>query len=255
MLHYEPEKIRYNKYLVLDLDETLIHTYMGLDNKFDAIFHEDPSLFSELYNTDQIYQIKFRKLDFFDDSNCWTLKRPHTDDFLLYCNDNFEKVIIWSAGDAGYVNEIVDFLYQNIERPYMVMTRDDIEAVLPKNKKNISKPLTRVFSKCHNSNLTNTLLIDNLTSNYEDCNRHNGITIPTFTPTIEDVKNGMFKEDGCLLDLKYWFDNGEFIYQKDVRYLDKKPIFPEGLEREVQISPKKNIRRSKNTSKINKKDE
>lgn len=70
-----------NKLIVLDIDETLIHSYEKEVSDFDFKFNSDEDIF-------------------------YTKKRPFLDEFIEYCFDNF-KVAVWTASDRDYASTIL----------------------------------------------------------------------------------------------------------------------------------------------------
>ncbi len=78
--------------LILDLDETLIHTsFFPLKNKYDFMLAE----------------------------KYFVHKRPHLETFLQTCYQYF-RLAVWSAGTDDYVREIVDEIFpENIELEFV----------------------------------------------------------------------------------------------------------------------------------------
>ncbi len=70
-----------NKLIVLDIDETLIHSYEKEVSDFDFKFNSDEDIF-------------------------YTKKRPFLDEFIEYCFDNF-KVAVWTSADRDYASQIL----------------------------------------------------------------------------------------------------------------------------------------------------
>lgn len=80
---YEPPKpIPGKKTLILDLDETLIHS---------SDFDPHPSI-NSFKHLDQILNV---------------MKRPGLDEFLLFCRENFD-VFIFTAGSKEYADYVID---------------------------------------------------------------------------------------------------------------------------------------------------
>jgi|AntRauTorckE6833_2_1112554.scaffolds.fasta_scaffold27092_2 TFIIF-interacting CTD phosphatase-like protein len=94
------------KVIVLDIDKTLIHATQN---------HNNTKCFGDFYICDGKYLV---------------FKRPYVDDFIKYCFETFDKVIVWSSGTSDYVNEVVSKLFKEKYTPFMILTRDHC------NKKN-----------------------------------------------------------------------------------------------------------------------
>lgn len=73
-------------YLVLDLDETLVHTFDNFESFYKIKESLSPQLKRRLYS--------FR----LDGEFYWGIKRPYLDEFLKFSNNYFTKVGVWSAG-------------------------------------------------------------------------------------------------------------------------------------------------------------
>ena len=81
-----------NKLLILDLDETLIHSD-------ECCIHTDAMSFKINIISGSAGLEEFN-----------VYMRPGLKDFLNYCLDNF-RVAIWSAGIAEYVEEITNYIF------------------------------------------------------------------------------------------------------------------------------------------------
>lgn len=79
------------KTLVLDLDETLVHSEFGTDSNPDCTF-------SILFNK-EYYLVR-------------TQKRPYLDEFLERVAELYE-VVFYSSGVEGYANNVIDYIDQN----------------------------------------------------------------------------------------------------------------------------------------------
>jgi Dullard-like phosphatase family protein len=79
-----------DKLLILDMDETLIHTERFEDN----------------YLPEGSYDFKFPIHGKYDEKWYYTIKRPFLDEFLKYAFDNF-KVAVWTAGGSDYAGEVM----------------------------------------------------------------------------------------------------------------------------------------------------
>lgn len=83
-----------DRLLILDMDETLLHTETSRDKE---------------YLPEGSYDFKFPlSSDGWADDTTWffTIKRPFLDEFMKYAFDNF-KVAIWTAGSSDYATEAI----------------------------------------------------------------------------------------------------------------------------------------------------
>ncbi len=78
---------RFDKLLVLDLDETLIYAKKGITN---------------------------RNPDFTTRHGYPVYKRPHLDEFLEYCKNSFE-IGLWTQGKGWYLTSIADVLFRDYD--------------------------------------------------------------------------------------------------------------------------------------------
>lgn len=172
------KKTKKNKYnLILDIDETLLHSMNNNINNQFSVF-----------------------------------KRPHLTNFLNFCFENF-KVGFWTVGTQSYCDSIL----QNILTPeqnhktILIISRNNIsetsDYIDSKNNQLIkvnkidnvfTKPLAYLFSHptySQNFKSNNTIIIDN--NPYVTCvNQNNSILIPSFYNCTED---------NYLLKLQIWF--------------------------------------------------
>lgn len=95
-------------HLVLDLDETLMHTQPLSYGKFLVSIR--PETYSSLV-TEMELEEKYA-----------LIKRPYLDTFLDFCFFNFETVSVWTSAVRSYANAVVEQLF--IERkPFLVWHR------------------------------------------------------------------------------------------------------------------------------------
>jgi len=212
-----------DKNLIIDLDETLVHTYIDKCD-LDTILDEYMSNKTRPF----IVDAPFVHDDEIVDGRLCGSTRPYLDHFLKYCFENFKIVIIWSAGTSRYVKETVKNIFSRIRSPHYVFTRKDCAKI----KTGISKPIEYLSKNNPNLGLTleNTLIVDDQISNFSH-NPDNGILIPEFIPDFFDEKkdkNTLIKNhdsDDNLLKLTKWFKNSGVISSTDVRKIDKTSIF------------------------------
>lgn len=218
------------KNIVLDIDATLVHTH-GHFEKFTML---------DIYS--DVEKIKYRKrlyhMKLYDVENSGDgsllkyggIYRPYLREFLDYCFDNFENVVIWSAGKKKYVEEMCSILFPLREQtPLLIYTYDDCDT--SNGDENIKKPLSKLFKdkRCNGKlNEKNTIMIDDR-DDVVDQNPKNAIIIPIFESdmSIEDIEN---HDDICLIKLMAWFSLVKFKNCNDVRKIKKSDIFDKDIK-------------------------
>lgn len=197
------------KNIILDLDETLVHTH---ENEYDGTFEN-------LYKyKNEEYMVNFTDLMENGDittTKMWGIRRPYFQKFIKFCFDNFDNVIIWSAGTERYVKDTVNRVFYENKSPHYIFTQKDCYI----DENGLTKPIK--YLKKNNPylkiNIEDTILVDDREENFY-LNKENGILIPVFDPS-EKV------EDKNLLKLMTWLSSKEFKYSDDIRDIDKKSIF------------------------------
>nr|QBK89706.1 MAG: ctd-like (NLI interacting factor-like) phosphatase [Pithovirus LCPAC001] len=201
-----------DKCIILDLDETLVHT------SEKSLPTGKAGLIKFQQNSSNLYIIDTASLDGnrIVIEKMWGHKRPHLKKFINFCFKRFVHVIIWSAGTDRYVKDIVNRVLCDIKCPHKVYTRKDCftdeEGILTKPINYLTtnnQDLSRV-------NLNNTIIIDDRTQNFR-FDPNNGVKIPIYNP--------FNSKDEALLKLMHWCSSEEFSKSKDVRKLNKKNIF------------------------------
>ena len=222
-----PDKPLTDKCIVLDLDETLVHTHG--DPNIDLL--EELEIFTNPKNYDlreRCYKITMEdvisKKGAGEKTEMWGILRPHVREFLITCFTYFRIVIVWSAGRKNYVHNIVDYLFLGLPRPVVIWTYDDIEK-LPNNT--LIKPLSKIIQKIpalsKYMSLENTFILDDRSSVFQEPNPNNGIEIPAYRPTFN--LESMRQDETALVKMTNWLMRSEVMNAKDVRELDKKRIF------------------------------
>jgi len=203
-----PKKNKLKKTLILDLDETLIHSI------FDSKTKERSDLQLNFLINDQKILVK-------------TKIRPNVDIFLEKMSKIFE-IIIFSAGISEYVNPIINILDKNNYIAYKLFrehcsildigyTKDLIR--LNRNLKDIiildNNPISYIF------NIENGIPIKSWTGEKRDKELLNLIPILEFLSEVDDVR-------------KYIkiFSNGQiFFYEKAYKIIEeKKKVNEENIE-------------------------
>tara|TARA_R110002072_G_scaffold45565_4_gene126730 strand:+ start:12370 stop:13218 length:849 start_codon:yes stop_codon:yes gene_type:complete len=195
------------KHLVLDLDETMVHT-----------FGHEAELASFIEELGELDKKRIKKLDFSDGSgSMWTYVRPHAELFLEVAFAEFDTVSVWSAGTYEYVHKLVDLLFVN-RRPKFVMTRNDCNEIQVGNPDGACrfKPLENIYTVHPSHNRYNTLIVDDRT---DICgfNCLNNIKIPEFS--IGDHNHEILVGDFSLLILAEWFLSDRFRKTSSVQEL------------------------------------
>lgn len=204
------------KHLVLDLDETLIHTFesgVELDR-----FVEN------LENKNRLKNFTLPGLS----NTFWTYARPHLETFLRGVFEEFDSVGVWSAGAYDYVHTIVKMVFPSDLKPAYIMTRNDCNEMrfVPGESICRFKPLENVYQRMSKWGLNerNTIIVDD---RKDICaiNCLNNVQIPAFYMHSENYSEA--EEDASLLILLEWFKSQNFRKAKDVTYLKGKSPFRE----------------------------
>lgn len=92
------------KCIVLDLDETLIHSKAGTWSKKGS-------------------KVPIHNINI--EGDAWTvIERPHLKDFINFIHEYFDLVIVWSAGTFEYVHAICKLIFPYYDE-CIIYTRDD----------------------------------------------------------------------------------------------------------------------------------
>jgi len=207
--------------IVIDIDETLVYSILDTVSPIVTLNHLG------IYNNPKVLDLRSRIYFILDKHPLvdelpilWGIKRPGTEEFLKFCFEYFQNVIIWSAGNYFYIKSMVDILFIDTYAPSLVWSYD--KCVIFKDT--YHKPLKLLINENPNLNLSieHTFILDDRIDNFID-NPYNGILIPKYNPelTIE----GLRKNDSSLIKLIEWFKTPEVINSYDIRLLDKSSIF------------------------------
>lgn len=210
------------KYIVLDLDSTLVNTFPDLDVLDKLNVYTDYSNF-ELRK--RMYTIDL--YDVIDDPGTGTYTRmcgvfrPGWQRFHDFIFKHYE-IIVWSAGQPRYVDAIVNKLFINPKfQPQTVYTSDNCQ---DDEFENIYKPLEILIKNYNNLTIENILAVDDREDTFSH-NVKNGILIPAYSP--DQTRESILQYDDTLLKLELWLTNNDVSNCKDVRKLNKKNIFKE----------------------------
>ena len=210
-----PKESLTDKAIILDLDETCVHT--ADDNKtMTKSILKNPNLDGDIYTLE------------LDDGKLkmWGTKRPHLDEFLLFCFSYFKYVCVWSAGQKDYVHALVDVLFEQFRNPHLVFTFDDC---VQNEEGDWIKPLSKFFDHPKaKGKITpeNTFVIDDRDYTFER-NKGNGVLIPAYSPqNAREIK----KEDNHLHRLRGWLMCENCRFADNVKYIRKGKIFSQKPE-------------------------
>lgn len=204
------------KHLVIDMDETLTHTFDGYDN-YPAIEDE---LTEETRKT--VYSMRFS-----DGTVMHTMRRPNLDAFMTSAFETFASVSVWSAGTSFYVHKTLDNIIPKWKpKLRIILTREDCNSIKLDYDNSLCrfKPLDIMFKKFPDMNEENTLILDD---RHDVCglNCMNNILIPRWIPNAITWSRDL-KEDQTLLKLSRWFRTDVFRTTQNVQKLKRFSPFP-----------------------------
>nr|QBK90034.1 MAG: ctd-like (NLI interacting factor-like) phosphatase [Pithovirus LCPAC101] len=214
-----------NKCIILDLDETCIHSFTYMD-KLDKLNIMKDSKYLDIRR--RIYKIKMLDIDGDRDGSgkhakMWGVERPYLKEFLTFCFSYFDIVAVWSAGVYKYVHEIVRHIFKDIGEPHIIFTREDCKV---EKDGNLTKPISKMIEKVNEMNkfmnTMNTFIVDDRFDTFQ-YNYNNGILIPPYNPksTIKGLREG----DKALLRFMTWLTEKNVHQSIDIRSLEKDRIF------------------------------
>lgn len=159
-------------FIVLDLDETLIHS-LDAESKDELLsLYSDEAPNSPLSLRNRIHDVPLK-----GDKTITVVERPFLQEFLRDIFRYFECVIVWTAGKEHYANAIVDTIFKE-KRPTAVYNWNHCR----KREHSYDKPL-RYLAEDPNigADLNRTIIVDDRPENFAD-NPENGVVIPPFLP-------------------------------------------------------------------------
>lgn len=230
--------------IVLDLDNTLIHTFDDIEsmNKL-GIYKKNNNQEGISALKSRIYRFCLEDCDIpgmGEKDDHWGVMRPglhgslySKNDFIAFCFNYFRFIVIFSAGTKNYVEAIVKAIFTEAKmQPHAVFYREfvekgyDSEEEEDEDNHHPVKPLEMIINSHEvfreNLSLKNILALDDIDTTFEK-NPNNGILIPEFTP--KPTLNGIRKDDNSLDLLTNWLMRKDVIESEDVRNLDKNTIF------------------------------
>lgn len=198
-----------NKYVVFDIDHTLVHSHEDMDRFFENNYLYDRRHRSSMYliNLESKPDLRLQEAP-----QLWGEFRPKAREFLEFCSRYFKGTIVWSAGCRSYVEDMCRVLFKGLPPPIAILAYEDC-AVLPND--GYHKPLAKIWSKLSGPTPENTIIVDDRVENFID-NPNNGILIPPY-------KSGQ-NHDTALIQLQNWLIQPTVAYAPDIRTVPK-PIF------------------------------
>lgn len=208
------------RHIVLDMDETLVRTFSGLDKFKTLRLYGDPNLVSlrkRIYIT--------------DDHHHWGVTRPHIDEFLISCLEQFTTVSVWSAGTRGYVESVVEYLFRQLPPPDRVLAREQcvIEDGIYK------KPIEVINRYIPDVTYENTLIVEDRSTALDDNSSRNGVIIPPYKPMCYPFS--LVADDTTLLTLASWFREPSFEYANDLRFVPRPTFDRHRVSVRIRIEP------------------
>ena len=215
--------------IVLDIDETLIHTFDNSKAFKTLNIMADPKkidLRSRIY----LLNIDTDKGDS-PEVTFWGIKRPYMKEFIRFCFLYFRIVTVFSAGVYDYVHSAVEEIFKDSFEPHAILSRSNCVGSTLKLEKPFWKMVKdvpgldkyMVYDKSGGPNdIKNMMIIDDRRTSFAQ-NPDNGINIPVYEPSQNE--DSLRKNDICLLQIMNWLMRPEVINCDDVRKLDKNIIF------------------------------
>lgn len=208
--------------VILDLDETCLHTFKNIEDLEKLGILTDPR-YIDLRR--RIYVLNI--VDLYEKGDgetiqMWGIIRPGLRKFLKFCFSYFKYVIVWSAGVTKYVNAAVDYIFKGFPRPHVVASRPECLNEGTEKDMILTKPITRLIELVpelkDKINLENTYIIDDRID-YVKFNFDNGIIIPPYnpSPTIHSLR----VEDYALAKIMIWLIEPDIMFSKDIRKTKK----------------------------------
>ena len=211
------------KYLILDLDETLVHTYTEDAEERIVEEYQDMLIKKRCFHKEVV---NYGERGTGGRWKITSVYRPGLREFLSFCLENFAGVAIWSAGQRSYVEALVCFFgtWSSVGSMDLVYCSEDCVS----SAKPIQSMIARESDRTNCVPFTgmtpsNTLIIDDQINNGVP-NPDNIVIIPEYDigPSREEI---LSQEDNALRKLTDWFSSDEFVLCEDVRKLDKTAIF------------------------------
>ncbi|GMG39633.1 unnamed protein product [Ambrosiozyma monospora] len=183
LLNPQPKSLKGRKCLVLDLDETLVHS------SFKYVRHSDFVIPVEIEN--QLH-------------NVYVIKRPGVDEFLKKCGELFE-VVVFTASVARYGDPLLDILdsCKNVHHRLFRESCYNYQGNYIKNLSQMGRPLSDLII-IDNSPASyifhpeHSVPISSWFSDTHDCE------LPDLLPFLEDLANKNVDDVGLVLDVNLY---------------------------------------------------
>ena len=213
-----------DKILVIDLDETLIHTSFKKIPNPDFQIQLDSTIYSKKKSeNNSIEELSIQKI-----VEAYIRIRPGVNEFLLQLSKYYD-LYVYSASSKNYLNNIMKHLDKNniIKKCYC---RDDCIIYVENSEKDFDKPNNKYNYvkdlKKINKDLRNVVFVDNNIMSFK-LQEKNGIPIKSFYDDIDDIE--LFKLIPILKNLSGFYDvrieiekfvkNKTFIWSKSINWL------------------------------------
>lgn len=184
---------RTDRNIVIDIDETCVHT----------VEEQDSKVLTEMFNSPKEKQLRERVyiIQFKSGSWMWGIKRNYLEEFIIFCFSYFSKVILWTAGQEEYAELMAKHICGK-NKPYMLLSRKHCIEY----GDSYIKPFSALESKENNITSDNTIMLDD-NSFYMQMNKGNAIIIPRYQPdiTMESLKQC----DLALVMVMFWLQRKE----------------------------------------------
>lgn len=210
--------------IVLDLDETLVHTFPDMSS-LAALGNLSTASDTDLRMRHYVIEMDdvMTPIGTGDRQKMWGIIRPYTNQFLRFCFGYFKYVIVWSAGIARYVRQIVEVLFSGLHHPDVVYTRSNCISQNVNNKVFTTKPLQSMIDQTDiDLDFTRMFALDDKWYTYIN-NNNNGVLIPGYEPDAD--REDLRADDNSLLQFMSWLLTDKVISSSDVREVDKNNIF------------------------------
>lgn len=216
-----------DKVIILDLDETCIHTYQDMNVLNDLGIMKNPQLMDL---RQRLYVLNINDVGQKGDgrkSKLWGIERPYLSQFLKFLTIYCREVIVWTAGVPSYAKAVVNHIFRGIKKPAIIYARTECENEGSSTNPHYTKPISKLINSNYNKinkvmNESNTMIIDDRLD-YVKPNFSNAILIPPYnpSPTIDNLR----ESDTALLKIMTWLNDRSIRYVHDVRSLAKDNIF------------------------------
>ena len=188
--------------IVLDIDETLVHTFETTRINFGA-----PEIIP--------FSHEFFELHMSTGHTFQGARRPDMSVFLNFCSKYFLKVFVWSAGMEDYVESVVSELFPLGMPIQALWSRKDCV----KDKTTMIKPLKKL-AEAERLDLATIFVLDDFEQTYKN-NPDNAIPIPEFAPLPEAIIKASNTRDASLSKVMTFLTKESTLSCSDVRKLKK----------------------------------